>query len=90
MPNGTRCSSSDWLIATKPTTSLQACWPSTVSTLLLLGTVILLPVSEPNLGQRWPSRLVAAYEARTREDVSAAFAKSWRHRFTRLAMVLQS
>jgi hypothetical protein len=26
----------------------------------------------------------------TREDVSAAFAKSWRHRFARLAVVLQS
>jgi hypothetical protein len=31
----------------------------TVSTLLLLGTVILLPESRPDLGERWPSRLVA-------------------------------
>src|SRR5262249_1891589 len=39
---------------------LQACWPSTVSTLLLLGTVITLAegprgagLPPPDLGERW-------------------------------------
>jgi hypothetical protein len=39
--------------------SLQACWPSTVSTLFCLGIVFALAESRPNPGERWPSRLVA-------------------------------
>jgi hypothetical protein len=49
------------------------CWPYTVSTLLLLGTVIVLPESRPDLGEGWPSRLVATPQTFLAIAVSRAY-----------------